>query len=541
MKYADALYTYVPKNNTLDTDGLYGPWGDSEENLVKRYGRRAQSDTKQGVLDWLESIDPGRSHSLSVLTEPIPATADQRFLDFANKNQLVKLPSIKVLLAAGLIHPEFYKSNGGKKLYKRKRVSYKPIDWNQNEDGLLFKHIPHYMLIADNPIPPEYLEKQAADKEERTLRRLAKPYYVEHGKNSWEHVNQVLKSAEAMTQQIYGRPLTLEEKAAILFHDSAVLPYGTHKEHGQHAKDMAIPILLGTGMFNQKQLDDIGTAILEHDTLDNTGGPFTSTTGEVLASGDANPPELPWLLNKMYSWQIQNNSGTNEAWKENIYNTATKLYGTGSNFKYPGLYNAFHKDRMQKMRETISNSTPDELWDIVTKYRKKHKLGDRESKFPAPTLMKAAKLLYHGSPRGDLDVLSTDATKAVHGADGHVFMTPDRLLAACFLLDKQRVMDRLEKQFGHRINSSTVGYDVWNMTPEKRAKAKAIKVLVKDVPGIKPFTMKQRGYIYGADVPEDRISQYRDSDLEHEVLVSGDVTPITKERVTVPYRIQSVE
>lgn len=537
MNYADALYTYVPKTNTLDTDGLYGPWGDSEENLVKRYGRRAQLDTKQGVLDWLESIDPGRSHSLSVLTEPIPSTADQRFLDFANKNQLVKLPSVKVLLAAGLIHPEFYKSNGGKKLYKRKRVSYKPINWNQNEAGLLFKHIPHYMLIADNPIPPEYLEKQAAYKEERTLRRLAKPYYIDHGKNSWEHVNQVLKSAEAMTQQIYGRPLTLEEKAAILFHDSAVLPYGTHKEHGQHAKDMAIPILLSTGMFNQKQLDDIGTAILEHDTLDNTGGTFTSMTGEVLASGDANPPELPWLLNKMYSWQIQNNPGTSEAWKENIYNTATKLYGTGSDFKYPGLYNTFHKDRMQKMRETISNSTPDELWDIVTKYRKKHRLGDRESKFPAPTLLKAAKLLYHGSP-SDLPVLSGTATKSSHGADGKTFLTPDKILAACFIIDKQKILDRLEKQLGHHIENSNFTYDVWKMSPEERAAKDHITVGI-NVPGIKTFNGNASGYIYSADVPDDKLQQYKNSDTDHEVVVEGDVPYQDKEKQRVRYRVQS--
>ena len=147
--------------------------------------------------------------------------------------------------------------------------------------------------------------------------------------------------------------------------------------------------------------------------------------------------------------------------------------------------------------------------------------------------------LYHGSPY-DLSVLSGSATKRdAHGVSDVVFMTPDRLLAACFLLDKQRVLDRLEKQFGHRINSSTVGYDVWNMTPEERAKARAIKVLVKDVPGIKPFTMKQRGYIYSANIPVDRISTYRDADPDHEVLVAGDVVPETKEKVTVPYTIQS--
>ena len=308
MKYADALYTYVPKNNTLDTDGLYGPWGDSEEHLVKRYGRRAQSDTKQGVLDWLESIDPGRSHSLSVLTEPIPPTADQRFLDFANKNQLVKLPSVQVLLAAGLIHPEFYKSNGGKKLYKRKRVSYKPIDWNQNEDGLLFKHIPHYMLIADNPIPPEYLEKQA-------------------------------------------------------------------------------------------------------------------------------------------------------------------------------------------------------------------------------------RLLYHGSPY-DISVSSGSATKASHNADGRAFLTPDKVLAACFIINKQKILDKLEKQLGHRIENSNFSYDVWKMSPEERASKDRITVGI-NVPGIKPFNGSATGYIYSADVPDDKLKQYTDSDMNKEVVVEGDVPYQDQEKQRVRYRVQS--
>ena len=161
MKYTDALYTYVPKENTLDIEGLYGPWGDSEENLVRRYGPRANATTKQQVLDWLEKIDPGRSRSLSVLTEPIPDTASDRLKAFADSHQLVKLPSVQILIAAGLVEPEFYKNTGGKKMYKRERISYKPIDWNQPNSGLLFKKIPHYLLIANKAIPPEYLEKQA--------------------------------------------------------------------------------------------------------------------------------------------------------------------------------------------------------------------------------------------------------------------------------------------------------------------------------------------------------------------------------------------
>lgn len=386
------LYTYVPEQNTLNTEGLYGPWGDSEENLVKRYGTRANATTKQDVLNWLERIDPGRSHSISVLTEPIPPTADKRFLDFAAKNQLVQLPSVKVLLAAGLIEPEFYKSNGGKKLYKRKRISYTPIDWNTKNNGLLFKRIPHYMLIAHDNIPPEYLKTAAMSPEERELRRLAKPYYVAHGNNSWDHIQQVYNNANAMTQQIYGRPLTLSEKAAILFHDSAVKPMG-RKQHGQNAREIAIPILLSTGYFDQKQLDDIGQAILEHDTLDNKGGPFTSTTGEVLASADTEPPDIPWILNKIYGWHVKNTPNKAD-WKQGMYDSVHEYFVPSVKSLQPPLYNKFHKNRRQEMKERFANMTADEMWDIVTKYRKKHRIGENEVRYPASTVMKAAKLDY---------------------------------------------------------------------------------------------------------------------------------------------------
>ena len=232
------------------------------------------------------------------------------------------------------------------------------------------------------------LKQAAMSAEERTLRRLAKPYYVDHGNNSWDHIQQVYNNANAMTQQIYGRPLTLSEKAAIFFHDSAVKPMG-RKHHGQNARELAVPILLSTGFFDQKQLDDIGQAILEHDTLDNKGGPFTSTTGEVLASADTEPPDMPWILNKMYGWHIRN-TPNKEDWKQGIYDSVQEYFGPDVDAKQPNLYNQFHKDRRKVMKEQMNSLSADELWDIVTKYRKKHHIGEAEIKYPATTFMKAA-------------------------------------------------------------------------------------------------------------------------------------------------------
>ena len=240
------------------------------------------------------------------------------------------------------------------------------------------------------------MNKASVSKEERTLRRLAKPYYVEHGNNSWDHIQQVHNNAEAMTKQIYGRPLTLQEKAAILFHDSAVKPMG-RKNHGQNARDLAIPLLLSTGFFNQEQLDDIGTAILEHDTLDNKGGPFTSTTGEILASADTEPPDVPWILNKIYGWHIKNTPNKAD-WKQGIYDSVHEYFVPSVKSVQPPLYNKFHKNRRQLMKEQFANMSADEMWDIVTKYRKRHRIGEDEVKYPSTTMMKAASFLYRIIP-----------------------------------------------------------------------------------------------------------------------------------------------
>ena len=395
---APYLYTYVPKRNTLDVDGLYGPSGDTYKHLLKRYGMRANVRSKKGILEWLERADPGRSRSISVLTEPIPENVNKCFEDFRKKRMLVRLPSAKALVDAGVIEPVMLRNRPWEiEMEKHRDIVPDKIDWSQvNEKQVRFKGIPHWFLITkDGHIPPKYLEKMGSmSLEERKLRRIAKPYYVPTGKNSWEHVQQVMATADAMTRSVYGRPLTLEEKAAILFHDSAVKPYGTHTNHGQNGKNMVMPLLAATGFFNKKQVKDIGQAILEHETLDYTGGPFSSTIGEVLASGDANPPELPWVLNKMYSWHIQHTPGR-ENWKQGIYDSAQEYYGHNVKAKQPPLYNAFHKQRVPEMKQRIANATPDELWDIVTKYRKKHRIGDYDIKFPAPTLLKAAYLAAH--------------------------------------------------------------------------------------------------------------------------------------------------
>lgn len=254
--------------------------------------------------------------------------------------------------------------------------------------GLSFT--PHDGLISMGLIFTlwELLEKNAAmTPEERMLRRLARPYYPAVGRRSWEHVNQVKDNAEMITQGLEHRPLTLQEKAAIYFHDCAIKARGTGKQHGRYGRETAIPLLLSTGLFNEKQLKDIGQAFLEHDELNATGQKFSSPTGEVLASGDANPPDLPWLLNKFYNWQLQNNPDK-DTWASDIYETATEEFGNKSTEKFPRLYNKFHGDRMQQVRDKIDSMSQQEMWDMVQRYRKKHRLDEMDERLGSPPKFK---------------------------------------------------------------------------------------------------------------------------------------------------------
>lgn len=395
------LYTYVPKKNTLRTDGLYGPIGDTEENLARRYGYRAGSKDKLDILNWLESTAPGRSRAISVLTEPIPADVSENMRAFRNSSVQVTLPPYTELLDAGVIERPIYRSNiNGPGLVPAKRISYRKLQWKRpNNTPLVFKGIRHYMLpTVDGHIPPAYLlaiavmgqeegmQKDAAmSADEKTLRRLARPFYPAVGRRSWEHVNQVKQNAEMMTQGLEHRPLTLQEKAAIYFHDCAIRQRGTGKEHGKYGRETAIPLLLSTGIFNDKQLKEIGQAILEHDTLNATGRKFSNRTGEVLASGDANTPDLPWLLNKFYNWQLQNNPDK-DTWPADIYETAVEEFGNKSTEKFPALYNKFHGDRVQKLRDQIDSMSQDDMWNMVQKYRRKHHLSELDERLGKPPM-----------------------------------------------------------------------------------------------------------------------------------------------------------
>ena len=212
------------------------------------------------------------------------------------------------------------------------------------------------------------------------LEEIAKPYYAAEGGNSWQHIQTVLGEAGRILQKLKKRELTLPERAAILFHDSAVMKNGK-KRHGVLGALIALKELRGTGMFSEKELDSIATAIREHDDEANPAGAHSSELSDLLASADFNPPDVPWILNKSYVWGIRH--GLNErARLMNTLLTMRQKYGSSGYMHYPAMYSEFYKKEIPKMQKAMDSLSIDSIRRIVQKYRAEHKLGENDITLP---------------------------------------------------------------------------------------------------------------------------------------------------------------
>lgn len=162
------LYTYLPKDNTADVDGilstLLSPDG------WEKYKERTGKTTKEEVLKELDSLDPGftRSKAISMFSEPIPDNADEEMVAFARKNRLYSI-LLKELKDNGTI-VQIRASNRNKKgTHAVKTPGTRPIDWGKKKPGrFLFSDVPHYLVeTRDGKIPPEFIreetEKRAAE------------------------------------------------------------------------------------------------------------------------------------------------------------------------------------------------------------------------------------------------------------------------------------------------------------------------------------------------------------------------------------------
>jgi len=207
---------------------------------------------------------------------------------------------------------------------------------------------------------------------------MAKTHYKPVGQNSWKHIQQVYSQAARCLRFCEHREMTPVEFAAIVYHDSSVMVRNSKEKHNEYGAMIAKKDL--ATLFNEDDLDTIAIAIIEHD--DNPQMIFTSSVGDLLASGDFNPPDVEWILNKSYTWGIKKGLA-HEQRIQNTLRTMPAEYGTnGSKTNYPKYYRTYFKDRLKAFQKAMDSLTYKKVEAIVLAYRQKHGLSDTDLTLP---------------------------------------------------------------------------------------------------------------------------------------------------------------
>lgn len=159
------LYTYVPLQNTVMTDGLLSPACCPSD--LRHYQRRAGSTVKADILSWLDNTFPGRSRSVSCLTEPISWQGNDEMLKTIVENNALFSYDLDELVKDGIVESIYCKdgseAGGDNETFyqiKAEEIDFSPLPWHKcsREKGLLYAVIRHYLLVLkDGYLPPRYL------------------------------------------------------------------------------------------------------------------------------------------------------------------------------------------------------------------------------------------------------------------------------------------------------------------------------------------------------------------------------------------------
>jgi hypothetical protein len=159
------LYTYVPEDNTVDTDGLLSTA--LSKDGYKKYIERSGKSDKREVLEWLDSLSPGfkRSNAVTVLSEPIPNNAHPDMVAFARAKKLYRIKALEELKRRKIVKAIRAINVGGTGTHPVTRVGSSRIKWENKKPGkFLFSNVPHYLLeTTAGRIPPELLEEYTED------------------------------------------------------------------------------------------------------------------------------------------------------------------------------------------------------------------------------------------------------------------------------------------------------------------------------------------------------------------------------------------
>ena len=268
--------------------------------------------------------------------------------------------------------------------------------------------IESYSFEAVLPFPTTGIYKE--------IEKRARPHYNATGKNSWIHIQRVFSQATRICRFTEKRDLNPNEYAAVLFHDSSVKTDVDKKGHAGRGAKIAETDLVD--IFTKEDLNDIVGAIAEHDDkIDHK-----SMTADILASGDFNPPDPPWILNKAYEWCIKNRNkvkhDSHESRIDHIVNDPTSVkanYGSKGKMIYPRHYRKYFDKKIKEMNEFFDNLTYEQADKIITEYRKAHHLGPNQIGEPEPSV----ESFSFGSTRTFENITSVEDLKQQYKSVGY--------------------------------------------------------------------------------------------------------------------------
>jgi len=155
------LYHYAPQQNTIMTDGLISFAGGCGD--IRPYIKRAGSQNRQDIITWMENCFPGRSRSLSVITEPVQWQGNDPMLkEFVDTHTLFSI-ELDDLLHDNLIESIWCQENNALFKIIPSEIDTSPLPWKNcsRRQGLFFGVIRHYFLVLrDGRISPNYLKKE---------------------------------------------------------------------------------------------------------------------------------------------------------------------------------------------------------------------------------------------------------------------------------------------------------------------------------------------------------------------------------------------
>ncbi|MBR1945630.1 MAG: hypothetical protein IJ846_05000 [Alphaproteobacteria bacterium] len=152
------LYSYILKPNDVLINGIKAPILIDEKRLA-HYAARAESEKKEQILAYLETVFSGRSRAVSCLTEKVPDLNSRKLQGFKALRECFSFSS-RIIKEPHIVEAVWCVENGT--FRQVGELDFSSLAWKtiRDDDNVFFAKIRHYMLVLKQGyIPPEYVKR----------------------------------------------------------------------------------------------------------------------------------------------------------------------------------------------------------------------------------------------------------------------------------------------------------------------------------------------------------------------------------------------